>query len=478
MNPDELKEIPEELKAMIQQVLDINQYDSAAITAIWAHNIALEHTKGVLAVIGFSPEIYVAVLNMPVVVMPVYGKILSLGDVMQLLTVVSEIPSAQFALKDNSVFLTLCLPLRSFDPKQIPAIFTSMLKGADEVRVDLLAAIRHYYQLKAPEEWTYPEPELPNIKMTPKEMTIIHNVLSRCNQEVQEIYTLLIEKWAKAGYLVATTPASIVLDIPYGDRTARLAMLFPGVSEGLAALQPAGYARPPGIALFWESLRKYRGFPEESVDNYQKMVNKITNLRLTESSAHIEMNDQFDIEATQALLKAMRTLAKSVRPELIEEPTTSGPVTPDNIQLTLASCSEHVRAIYNELMETWREIGGTIQSPRPGRIYLKMKTKAHRSGRLAQLARNFNLVVLAGPRGKKPANAEVAWNLSRSEYGGYLDCVPDEVARFEGIVASLPGFERKGTITYLWMDENFQMSHEQLLSKAITSLKNAEQAAL
>jgi hypothetical protein len=73
---------------------------------------------------------------------------------------------------------------------------------------------------------------------------------------------------------------------------------------------------------------------------------------------------------------------------------------------------------------------------------------------------------------------QVEWDLSRSESAAYLDCIPDEVVLYEKTIASLPGFERKGTITYLWMDERFQMSALRLLSDAIIRLKNAERAAL
>jgi len=201
-------------------------------------------------------------------------------------------------------------------------------------------------------------------------------------------------------------------------------------------------------------------------------------LRLTESSAHIDVNEHFDMTTVKALLKAMKTLAKCVRPELVEEPPAYSPVTPDNIQITLASCSEQVQAIYRELMGSWKAADGIVQSPRPGRIYLRMETKAHRSGKFAQIARKFNLAVLAGPRGKKSANIQIEWDLSWAEYAAYLDCIPDEVVRFEHTVASLPGFERKGTITYLWMGETFQLTHARLLCDAMRSLKTAEEAAI
>jgi hypothetical protein len=474
MSSFEFGNISDELRVMILQVLDVNQYDPASIKTTWVKETSNENIMGVLAIVEFDPEIYVAALNLPVIVMPVYGKILNLGDVMQLLTVISEIPTGQFALKDNILYFTICLTLRNFEEENITAIFNSMINGVEEIRKNLLVAIRSYYKIKTPKEWTYPEPVLPNIKMTPAEMQVINNVLSRCNHEVQELFTFLAEKWARAGYIVTTTSQSIVLDAPYGERTARLLMLFPGVSEELAALYPDGHAQLPAILLFWESLRKYQGFPSDAVDSYQKSVMKITTLRLTETSAHIEVNDQFSLKTAMALLKAMKTLAKSVHPELIEQPGTSGPVTPDNIQTTLDSCSKHIKGIYMELIEAWKSAGGIIQCPRPGRIYLKMKTKAHRSGEYAQLSRKFNLAVLAGPRGKKPANMQIEWNLARY----YLDCIPPEAERFEKTVTSLPGFERKGTITYLWVDEKFQIPHQQLLSIAMVGLKKAEQAAI
>jgi hypothetical protein len=239
-----------------------------------------------------------------------------------------------------------------------------------------------------------------------------------------------------------------------------------------------GYAQLPVIALSWEALRRYKGLPVEAVDGFQKAVKKISAYHVTEASAHIEMDDQFGVSSAKALIKAMKALAKSVRPDLVEEPTSSHPVTPKNIQLTLASCSDHVQEIYKIMMESWRAAGGTVLCSRPGRIYLRMETKAHRSGKFAQIARKFNLAVLASPRGKNPANIQVEWGLTSSQSAAYLDCIPGNVARFEETVASLPNFERKGTITYLWMDENFQLDHAHLLAKEMINLKKAELAAL
>lgn len=468
-----------ELKAMIDEVLEIAGHDPALVTNTWARELTLEGIDGVLAIVRFSDGEYAAVFNLPMIIMPVYGKTLSVGDVMELLTAIPDIPSAQFPLKDNVVRILHCLPLRPVDEGSLNDVSDSLLKAVESVRRDLLAAIRHFHNIPSPEEDSYPKPALPNIKMTPKEMRVIYNLLQSCNSQVQGLFTLLMERWARAGFIVGTTAYSAVLDIPYGNRTARLAMLTPGLSKGLAVLIPAGRPYPPRIILFWESLRRfYKGFPAECVDKYQKTVRKIAPMRTTGSSTHIDMNDKFDTAAARALLKAMRTLAGAVRPEMVGKPGTSGPVTPENIRRTLSSCPVHVQEVYRELMSGWKTAGGTVQCAKPGRICLKMKTKAHKSGWFAKIPRNFNLAVMAGPLNRKPANMQIGWNLSKSESAAYLDCIPDAVDRFEKHITNLPGFERKGTITYLWMGEYFQPDKTQLLLNAMVTLKQAEQSVL
>ena len=69
----------------------------------------------------------------------------------------------------------------------------------------------------------------------------------------------------------------------------------------------------------------------------------------------MEIDQKFEISSAKALLKAMKALAKSVRPDQVEPPAVSAPapVTPNNIQQTLASCPEHVQAIYRELIESF-----------------------------------------------------------------------------------------------------------------------------
>jgi len=467
------EEFPDNVKDLIVQELDAGQIDLTSMTAIWRKDKILENVEGFLAIMEFEPEIYIGALYLPIIIMPVYGRTLSMEDVANVVGSLPSATSTNFMIKNNVLFYMASMPVRVFDREKVQAAFDLMIEGAEGVHADLRLAIRQFFNIVEPEEWSYPEPVLPNIKMTPKQMRIISDVLSMSNQSTQKTFTFLMEKWAKAGYIVGTTSGSVVLDVPYGDRTARLATLFPGVSEGLAALQAGLCAYPPLIILFWESLRKYTGFPTESVDAYQKNIRKIAPLRLTRSSAYIEMDDGFDAISARALIKTMKTLALTVQNELIEPPTTSGLVTPKNIEITLESCPKRVQAVYRELLGTWERAGGTIECNKPARIHLKLVTKAHRSGNYAQITRRFTMVSLAGPHGKNPAGMKVGWNLAEN----YLDCIPADVAKFERKIRALPGFERNKTVTYLWVGKGFEMTHAKLLGNAMIELKNAEQAA-
>ena len=96
----------------------------------------------------------------------------------------------------------------------------------------------------------------------------------------------------------------------------------------------------------------------------------------------------------------------------------------------------------------------------------------------ARLPRNFNLLVLAAPRGKLAAHIQVEWNLSGSKYGGYLDCVPNSVENFERTAMTLPGFVRKGTLSRIFLQTGFSLAHAETLANAVIALKAAEESAL
>ena len=124
------------------------------------------------------------------------------------------------------------------------------------------------------------------------------------------------------------------------------------------------------------------------------------------------------------------------------------------------------------LIESWNQAGGTVQCSRPGRIYLKFQSREHEFGEYGRRSHNFNLAVLAAPKGKQGPSIDVTWNLATGQIA-YLDYVPHAVAQFEATVSDLPGFEQVGTITRLVLDEAFEPQHAQTLLHAMLELKAA-----
>jgi hypothetical protein len=83
-------------------------------------------------------------------------------------------------------------------------------------------------QLELEEGRTGTKIMLPNIKMRPKEMLVIGQVLSGCDQGAREVFVFLVEQWESAGQIVGTTPQSIALDVRCGRAKSRIAVLLAG----------------------------------------------------------------------------------------------------------------------------------------------------------------------------------------------------------------------------------------------------------
>jgi hypothetical protein len=153
-------------------------------------------------------------------------------------------------------------------------------------------------------------------------------------------------------------------------------------------------------------------------------------------------------------------------------------VTPDNIKTTLEACSETTSEIITLLIDGWNAAGGIVQCAKPGRVYLKMKTKAHQTGSAATLPRNFNLVVLAAPKGKIREHIKITQGLANEDsMAAYLDCMPEEVADFDASTNALPGFEKHGKNGDIFLSKAFTVKHAKELMKHMLTLKLAEEKA-
>lgn len=314
---------------------------------------------------------------------------------------------------------------------------------------------------------TVPRPQLPNVRLTPNEIQVVYSVMSRTDAHGQMIYKYLLEKWQKAGFTVAATNRMITLNAPYGDRGTSFAWLLPADGQGKAR-----------IGLLWDKLKKYTGFPKEAVDKYQGAIQEQFALRLTQSAAYFEVDETLTTRKITVLVKEMAKLGARVVDENIEPVGEAGPGTIENVKSTLEKCSEGVREIFALLMDGWNAAGGTILCNKPGRIYLRMKTRAHQIGRVGTLPRNFTLVILAGPKGKTAERIEVTQGLAdENSAAAYLDCIPEEVADFDAVTTALPGFEQHGTSKRISMAKGFAIKNAKELMKQMLVLKLAEEKA-
>ena len=472
------EKLPDGIASLVGPVLATHGLDPFAVERFWIYEIEQGEVIGALGVARVSGPQYYALANLPVVALPIDGVSLSLSECMALTTYLEDIPGGQYALQPNALCFTLCVEIPPVKNEGMSLFFATLLDHIQEIQREALVAFYHLYgeRIKAGSD-KETRVTLPKIKVTPADGVVIFKVLSRCPTNVQKLFSFWMEQWARAGLIVTTTAAAIVLDAPYGDRTTRLAVLMPGMKWNEAAFCFAE-PQPAAAILIWEGLRQQTGFPMVAVDQYQAAVSRLAAFHITENSAQFENIEKISRATLRSLLDYMFTLVKSVRINIVEEPTGSKPVSLVNIQTTLAACDPPVRQIFEQLIAAWRAAGGTVLCGRPGRIHLKMKTKAHKTGDFSRQHRNFDLAVLVAPRGKQSATIQLALNLATARSAAYLDCIPDEVVAYGIQILAFPGIEHKGTVTRLVLNDAFREEHAQQLAAAMVRLKQAEANAL
>jgi hypothetical protein len=380
---------------------------------------------------------------------------------------------AHFSIHDDVVYTILARPTRGLDTKAVGEAVRAVV-GLAEGQADRLSTIP-----------PPPEPtselvrlaELPEIKMTPREVRVMRSVLSACDHHSREILRYLLEGWGKAGHIVVVDPetGTVGMKIRLGPGPRFTLYTLAGVS--LAADQ-----RCQRLALSWEGLRQSGLFPGEAVDAFQASVAEIVDFQPNENIAQIEITERFDRSRARTLLWALRALAQAARPPR-EEPYIWDPSLPRlsadlghktlaGIQAALLACEPHVRLAYVRLIEGWSEVGGLVHCYRPGRIYLRLKTGTDRGGEHPHI---FNVAVLTAPRGDNGQAISLAWGLASGPHA-YLAHIPEAASRFERTVSGLPGFELKGNTARLLVGDAFQMSDAERLLQAMRDLKTAASA--
>lgn len=446
----------DEARAMIDAVfrkvgLDPTQ---AADEYGW-RRITLGDARGYIGVVPWKTGQDYLVAFAPLIQLPTdvelsefYKKLLELNH--------HETLASRFSIDDDILFVSLVRPITGLDTEEVEAALGAMMITADHAERWLADTLDQIFG-----DAMVPVTSLPKIRLTPKEMQAVGAFLAGCDPNGREIINYLLERWQKSGNYIESKNLSIGLKAKYGDDRINLAAIRHGLG-----------GESQMLVLAWESLRSLKGLPPDAIDRYQKDVKRVGELRITESSAHLDIDEHFSQNNARVLIKALIDLAKSIQQELADKP---GAVTPSNIEATLNLCDKWVQQLFSDLYQGWETSGGIVQCPRVGRIYLKLQTGKHEFREFGQQSHKFNLAVLAAQKGKRGACIDLTWDLARGDYA-YLDSIPKQVEQFEATVSKLPGFEQQGTIARLLVNEDFKPENAQQLLKAMQDLKDAEEA--
>jgi hypothetical protein len=458
--------LPDDARMLLKTVMENFHVLEPLVSKLWWRQAPFADALGVIAIVTLATDVQAALAHVPVLARIVNEHTLSYVEVMQLFSMLGSIPGdVQIGMGEKAITLQLCLPI-SVPEGEAAAALDALQDGILKMRADLQRALEAVLGSSENQPPSYPRPSLPKIKAFPEDLEVIFGVLSCCPGYAQEVYGAMIKKWDRQGGIITTTGTSVCLDMPYGNRQARLAMLLPGYAK-----------EQPLIALFWESLKRLEGLPLDAIQTYFNAVEKITPLRKTESSAYIAVTQEFTQAKALSLLIAMKTLAAAVIAEKVEAMPESKPRAEPNIEATLSACPSEWVQLYQQLIQGWRAAGGIVHCPKAGRIYLRFKTHPHLFGQFSKTAHTFNLLVLAAPKGKRGCQVDVAWGLATALSAAYLDCIPEDVNRFEAAISGLPGFIQEGVVTRIKLGPGFEPKHGQKLLEASITLKAAEEKA-
>ena len=291
---------PDEARALIDDVLRSYGLDPKEATdAFGWRYLSLGSAQGSVGVVEWQPEQYHLVVRAAVLRLPPMDE--QLCDFYRWLLELNHdgTLSARFSVHDDIVGVSLSRPIRGLDEVEVHDAIRAVMVVADSYDEWLQETLDRNQRTAL-----LPLTELPNIVMKPKDAETISTVLGLCDEHGRDVFCFLMERWQKAGYIVAPGTSGIGLAIPIGPKQYRLAGMRPGVGE-----------RRQLLILGWEGLRNENAFPHKAVDRYQSTVEKLAKLHITESTVQIEVTEAFDRDSAKTLLGAMRALATARQSE-------------------------------------------------------------------------------------------------------------------------------------------------------------------
>jgi hypothetical protein len=288
---------PDEARALIDSVFRSHGLDPTENMDRYGwRRLTLGSAEGYAGVIEWQPGLHFLVIFSPIVRIP--ASLAVPADFYRLLLALNHdgTLAARFSIQDDIVYVGLTRPIRGLDEEEVDDAIRAVMAVADSYD-DWLHSI-----VQAMEGGlVFPVSDLPQIKMSSEQAHAIAGVLAVCDDHGRRIFNCLMEGWQKAGHIVEPGTNGIGLKIVVGGRRYSLAGLRPGVA-----------GRRQLVILGWENLRREGIFPDEAVDHFQATASWLPPLRVTESTAHLEVTEDFSPDNAKELLRALRELAEGV----------------------------------------------------------------------------------------------------------------------------------------------------------------------
>ncbi|NLS79437.1 MAG: YbjN domain-containing protein [Chloroflexi bacterium] len=342
-------------------------------------------------------------------------------------------------LEGDLVAISVLRPIADLEADDIVEAIRAVLEAAD--------------RLDEPLQKRY-EVAMPNIEMDRTTWETVRDVLRLCDPYAQRMFSYLMEGWVARKGRVTTGKHTIGLDsgAPAGKT---LAALIGGASAG------------PIVTVGWNSLARQGLRPADEVA-FKGAIPRPPRFEITESSAHLPVDDSFTEAMADQFLNALAMLDKALRkaepvpppkpPDLEKRwglKINVGGATQRGIDALLEACSPEVRKVYILLIQGWHDAGQKLYTKTLNSVALRLSVYSH----------TFALCSLWAPS-EKPAYLWLYYPLFHLYFRG-LD---EARLRYEQGVARMPGFTPQNSGASITVDEAFTDKSAKQLLKLLSRL--------
>lgn len=348
---------------------------------------------------------------------------------------------ARASLQDTLIVLSFVRPIHGLDLDEILDAIRMVMMAADALDEPLQNAF---------------EIAMPQIEMDKATWQGVLDIFRLCDTYTQSIFKDLMEGWvARKGTVATTGKNGIALQAKSVD------------DKTLAAL--IGYTSAgPLVTVGWDSLKRQWGVQEKDETAFKQAVPRPQRFEITESSAHLPIDDSFTETMVEQLLDALAVLDKALK-RAIPPPKPSlpdlkqhwglkievGGATQRGIHTLLQSCPPEAQEIYHLLIQGWHDAGQKLYTNTPDRVALRLTVDNH----------TFGLCTLYGPQKAKPPRIELFYPLSY-----YFESRVEARRRYEQTVTQIPNFNPHNSGASIALDDTFTTKSAENLLKILCRL--------